>query len=302
MGENRSVLTVLGSLLGLVILIFVIRQAVGYYQEGALEFKEMQRQAGAPVLLSETLHSSEGEEAGAAEEITATVELTETTVATTTALTTTTGITGTEGMTGTEGITATAVVTTAEAVTTTSESTTATSLTTTVPITASESVTTTAPVTASEAVTTSAPVTTSAAATSTESISETAVVTESEAAADEAPAESVALSVPTPEEVAPIFTKAGCIGCHVIPDIPGAMGAVGPNLSEIGVVAATRVEGLSAVEYIHQSILEPNAFIAPECPAGPCLPGLMIQNLGDILTPEEIDSVVAYMASLGVEK
>jgi hypothetical protein len=46
-------------------------------------------------------------------------------------------------------------------------------------------------------------------------------------------------------------------------------------------------------------LLNPNAFIAPECPAGPCLPNLMVQNLGDTLTTEEIDTIVAYLASLG---
>ena len=301
MGENRSILTVLGSILGLVILIFVIRQAVGYYQEGAAEFQEMQRQAGAPVLLSETLHDSEDEEAGAAEEMTTTVGLTET-VAATTPVTTTAEMTSTADVTATADITATTPVTTAAALTTTSASTTTTGLTTTDDLTTTE-LTTTVPITASESVTTTAPVTTadsvapSATVTTAASITETAVAAEPEAQTTE----DAILNAPTPEEVAPIFTKAGCIGCHVIPNVPGAAGAVGPNLSEIGVVAATRVEGLSAVEYIYQSILEPDAFIAPECPAGPCLPGLMLQNLGDVLTPEEIDMVVAYLATLGVE-
>ncbi len=306
MGENRSILTVLGSILGLVILIFVIRQAVGYYQKGASEFQEMQRQAGAPVLLSETLHNSD--------EMSLTTELTATTAAVTSAVTTTAemtstagmtateGVTATEGITATEGVTATTPVTTSAAVTTTSASTTTSALTATVPTTTSSALTTTAPVTTTEAVAPSAAVTTAASITETAAVTEAAAAEPTATEPEASAAEAATLTAPTPEEVAPIFTKAGCIGCHVIPNIPGAMGAVGPNLSEIGAVAATRVEGLSAVEYLHQSILEPNAFIAPECPSGPCLPGLMLQNLGDILTPEEIDMVVAYLATLGVEK
>jgi len=122
-----------------------------------------------------------------------------------------------------------------------------------------------------------------------------------EAPAEEPAAEPVAMTVPTPEEVTPVFVKAGCIGCHVVPGIPGAVGAVGPNLSEIGVVGATRIDGYTVEEYLYESLLNPNAYIAPECPTGPCLPGLMIQNLGDILTAEEIDMVVAYLATMGVE-
>lgn len=100
-------------------------------------------------------------------------------------------------------------------------------------------------------------------------------------------------------DVEAIVAKASCTGCHVIPGVPGAVGMIGPNLSTIGVDGASRVEGLTGEEYIRQSILEPNAFIAPQCPTGPCLPNLMMKSLGEILSPEEIDAVVAYLSQLG---
>lgn len=101
------------------------------------------------------------------------------------------------------------------------------------------------------------------------------------------------------EAVVAAVTKGGCAACHVMPDIPGAVGVIGPDMTNIGVVAASRVEGQSAEEYLHQSIMEPNAFIAPECPTGECLPNLMPATLATTLTPEEIDTIVKWMLTLG---
>lgn len=321
MGENRSVLTALGAILGLILFVYVILQGVNYFRQGAAEFDEMQRQAGAPILLSETLRESGEVAVATGEELTATVATTETTAVASTTITAT-EVTATEEMTATEAaattaLTDTATVTGTEAVASAETLTGTAAITDTVDAEEGE-VAATAATTTTEAITATAAVTEeggtgegavaeSTAITTTEVTTATAegdappaeeVVAEEPA---EAPAaEAVAMAVPAPEEVAPIFTKAGCIACHVIPDIPGAAGAIGPNLSEIGVTGATRIEGYTVEEYLHESILNPNAFIAPECPTGPCLPGLMVQNLGDVLTPEEIDMVVAYLASMGV--
>ena len=70
-------------------------------------------------------------------------------------------------------------------------------------------------------------------------------------------------------------------------------------MTNIGAEAATRVEGLSAFEYIHQSIVEPLAFNAPECPFGPCVLGTMPASLADALSEEEREMIVTYLASLG---
>jgi len=80
--------------------------------------------------------------------------------------------------------------------------------------------------------------------------------------------------------------------------VPGAVGVVGPDLSDIGSVAADAVEGMSAEEFIHESIVDPNAFIAEECPTGPCPAGVMTPNLADILSPDEIDAIVGYLVTL----
>ena len=48
-----------------------------------------------------------------------------------------------------------------------------------------------------------------------------------------------------------------CIACHTLAGVPGAVGLVGPDLSHIGTDAANRKDGLSAAEYIYESIMNP---------------------------------------------
>lgn len=104
---------------------------------------------------------------------------------------------------------------------------------------------------------------------------------------------------PTPrpidgEDAPTIIQNAGCTACHQI----GALGEahkVGPNLSLIGIEASGRVEGMSAEQYIRQSIEEPNAYLAPVCPNGPCLPNIMPQNFHTRLRPAQIDTLVAFL-------
>jgi len=108
---------------------------------------------------------------------------------------------------------------------------------------------------------------------------------------------------PTPrpiegETVEEVILNAGCGACHVI----GALGEarkVGPDLTNIGAVAGERIAGVSATDYLRQSILEPNAFIAPECPNGPCLTNVMPQYYGERLSPEQVEMIVAYLLELG---
>ncbi len=135
-----------------------------------------------------------------------------------------------------------------------------------------------------------------------------------EAASEEAPAEAaettsapagepVAVAqIQAPEDVVAAFNKGGCGNCHTIAGVPGATGTVGPNLSEIGAVAASRKEGYTAEEYIRESILDPNAFIAPECPNGPCPAGVMLQSFGETLSEKDLDTIVNYLAALGTDK
>ncbi len=94
-----------------------------------------------------------------------------------------------------------------------------------------------------------------------------------------------------PEE---IIQNAGCGSCHKIGAI-GEAHKVGPDLTYIGLTAGERVPGMTAAEYIHQSIVEPNAYLAPECPNTPCLPGIMPQNFATRLSAEQIATMVTFL-------
>jgi mono/diheme cytochrome c family protein len=83
-----------------------------------------------------------------------------------------------------------------------------------------------------------------------------------------------------------LFANAGCNACHQL-DALGAVGGVGPNLNQVG----ARLN----VDDIKESISNPNAVIAAECPAGPCPQGVMPQNFKDRLAPEQIDTLANFL-------
>jgi Fe-S-cluster-containing hydrogenase component 2 len=85
-------------------------------------------------------------------------------------------------------------------------------------------------------------------------------------------------------------TNAGCRICHSLE--PGVV-LVGPSFDGVATRAATRVPGMSAEDYIRQSILDPNAYVVEGFPAGQ-----MLQNFGELLTPEQIDDLVAFLLTL----
>ena len=99
-----------------------------------------------------------------------------------------------------------------------------------------------------------------------------------------------------------VMTETGCNSCHVTPGLPDFVGGMlGPDQTFMGDVADTRREGYTAEEYIRESIVDPGAFVVEECPLGQCLE-VMPQNYGDLFTEEELDAVVAYLASLRAEQ
>jgi len=101
------------------------------------------------------------------------------------------------------------------------------------------------------------------------------------------------------------FQKGGCAACHVIPGVPGASGTIGPDLSEIGELAKERIDNgtykgsaKTPEEYMMESIEDPDAFVAPNCPSGPCPKGVMPNNLSQTLKADEMQAVADYLAGL----
>jgi len=110
-----------------------------------------------------------------------------------------------------------------------------------------------------------------------------------------AAAEIVGSCAPEPPATDPIargrqvYRQMNCGSCHD-PDLLGRR--IGPPLDRIGTVAADRRPGMSAGDYIRQSILDPGAYVVPG------YPDVMPRDLGRDLTPTDLDALVAYLASL----
>jgi mono/diheme cytochrome c family protein len=86
--------------------------------------------------------------------------------------------------------------------------------------------------------------------------------------------------------------KGLCFTCHTI----GKQGALRfPDLEGIGARAGSRLPGLSDVDYLAQSLYEPNAFVVPGF--NPGMPTINKPPIG--LTDQEILAVIAYLQSLG---
>lgn len=100
-------------------------------------------------------------------------------------------------------------------------------------------------------------------------------------------------------EVVDAFTTPGCIVCHSIKGVGGGNATIGPHLYRLGVVAVDRRPGASVEAYITESILDPNAFIMPNCPTGDCLPGIMPQTYSESLSAADLETIVNYLAVLG---
>lgn len=86
-----------------------------------------------------------------------------------------------------------------------------------------------------------------------------------------------------------VFQGATPLACTVCHSLDGSVG-LGPSLQGIAATAGGRVPGLTAEEYIRQSILDTNAFVVSGFPAD-----LMPTTFGETLTSQQIADVVAYL-------
>ena len=80
-----------------------------------------------------------------------------------------------------------------------------------------------------------------------------------------------------------------CVTCHTVEGVDEAVGILGPDLSRIGAEAANRQPGMSARDYLEESIRDPEAFI----PQG-MLPGVMPVTFAG-LTDEDVEALVAFL-------
>lgn len=84
--------------------------------------------------------------------------------------------------------------------------------------------------------------------------------------------------------------QAGCITCH---SLDAGVVIVGPSMNGIASRAGSTVSGMSAEDYLRESILDPDAYLVQGFPAG-----TMPQVWGDELTSEQIDQLIAFLQTL----
>jgi len=83
-----------------------------------------------------------------------------------------------------------------------------------------------------------------------------------------------------------VFLTKGCIGCHSRAGV--SEGFVGPDLTALADRAGDRVEGLSAEDYVRQSVLDPRAYVVDGYdPLMPVLP----------VDAQELDALVEFLLS-----
>lgn len=86
--------------------------------------------------------------------------------------------------------------------------------------------------------------------------------------------------------------KGTCMTCHAI---GGEEGARFPDLADIGAIAGERRDGYSDIEYLAESLYEPNAYVVEGYTPG--MPQASTPPIG--LNDREIKAVIAYLQSLG---
>ncbi|WP_257455060.1 c-type cytochrome [Archangium lipolyticum] len=92
--------------------------------------------------------------------------------------------------------------------------------------------------------------------------------------------------------------RLACTSCHgglARPEGP----RIAPFLGDFARVGATRVAGKSAAQYAYESLLDPDAFIPPECAERqPCTRPTLMPLYGESLSPQEMADLVSYLMSL----
>ncbi|GAP63839.1 hypothetical protein ARMA_2262 [Ardenticatena maritima] len=127
----------------------------------------------------------------------------------------------------------------------------------------------------------------------------TAPTSSEETTSQPQPTQAPSASVSAPSDIADLMISQGCGGCHTIQGVSGMAGAIGPELTHIGSVAADRIadpnytgEATTPEEYIRESIINPKAYVVEGF--APVMP----ETFKDSLSPEQLDALVEFLAGL----
>ncbi|MSQ23329.1 MAG: c-type cytochrome [Chloroflexi bacterium] len=92
----------------------------------------------------------------------------------------------------------------------------------------------------------------------------------------------------SPEKGQAFYAKSACPACHTITGL--SAGTIGPDLTHVATVGATRKSGITAEAYIRESIANPQAFIAPGFTSPSSMPGAQA-------TGQDLEDVIAFLMS-----
>jgi cytochrome c oxidase subunit 2 len=92
----------------------------------------------------------------------------------------------------------------------------------------------------------------------------------------------------TTADAAAIFKSSGCGACHTFSAVSGANGKVGPDLDDVS--GSAQQAGESIEDYIHESLVDPNAFVVSGYQ-----PNVM-PSFSSSLSDDQIDALVQYLA------
>jgi len=85
-----------------------------------------------------------------------------------------------------------------------------------------------------------------------------------------------------------IFIAAGCGGCHQLSKA-GSTGNIGPSLNQLASAAGSREKGKSAEQYVHESIVDPEAYTVSGFGKG------VMPSYDGKLTEKQLDALVQYL-------
>jgi len=89
-----------------------------------------------------------------------------------------------------------------------------------------------------------------------------------------------------------LFVSKTCSTCHTITKVAGATGTIGPKLDGLASRAGTRKPGMSAEDYIKESIEKPGAFVVPT------FANAMTPTIRSTMTDQEFADLVAFLKTL----
>jgi hypothetical protein len=106
------------------------------------------------------------------------------------------------------------------------------------------------------------------------------------------------LPISNPDRGEDLYAKVyGCGACHGDPQVLGSNN-LGPHLGNIGREAAERVRGVQGPQYLYESFIDPNAFIAPDCKGTPCQSPSAMPDYSTLVNLQDAADLLSYLLQL----